>query len=128
MMWRDNLRIAVGGATSNKLRSLLTMLGVLIGVAAVIILVAVGTGSSQSVQANIDRLGTNTLTVLTSGRFGGRRDHRDPDPGCDASPWPTCGRSKDPTQAPDVESVSPYGIGRPCDGEHSAAQRTRARP
>jgi putative ABC transport system permease protein len=64
MIWRDNLRIAIAGATSNKLRSLLTILGVLIGVGAVIILVAVGTGSSAQVQANIDRLGTNTLTVL----------------------------------------------------------------
>jgi putative ABC transport system permease protein len=72
LTWRDNLRIAIAGATSNKLRSMLTILGVLIGVGAVIILVAVGTGSSAQVQANIDRLGTNTLTVFSTGRFGGR--------------------------------------------------------
>jgi putative ABC transport system permease protein len=71
LIWRDNIRIAIAGATSNKLRSLLTILGVLIGVGAVIILVAVGTGSSAQVQANIDRLGTNTLTVFSTGRFGG---------------------------------------------------------
>ena len=41
MRWRDNLRIAVGGIIANKLRSALTVLGVLIGVAAVVILVAV---------------------------------------------------------------------------------------
>jgi putative ABC transport system permease protein len=70
--WRDNIRIAIAGATSNKMRSLLTILGVLIGVGAVIILVAVGTGSSAQVQNNIDRLGTNTLTVISTGRFGGR--------------------------------------------------------
>ena len=46
MSWLDNIRIAIAGATANKLRSLLTILGVLIGVGAVIILVAVGTGSS----------------------------------------------------------------------------------
>ena len=40
----DNLRVAIGGISSNKLRSALTTLGVLIGVSAVIILVAVGTG------------------------------------------------------------------------------------
>ena len=72
MRWRDNFRIAIGGITSNKLRSALTVLGVLIGVAAVVILVAVGTGSSQAVADQINRLGTNTLTVSATGRFGGR--------------------------------------------------------
>ena len=72
MRWRDNIRLAIAGATSNKMRSLLTILGVLIGVGAVIILVAVGTGSSAQVQKNIDNLGTNTLTVFSTGRFGGR--------------------------------------------------------
>ncbi len=66
------MRIAVGGITANKLRSLLTVLGVLIGVAAVVVLVAVGTGSSKAVADQINRLGTNTLTVSSTGRFGGR--------------------------------------------------------
>ena len=63
MRWRDNFRIALGGIAANKLRSALTVLGVLIGVAAVVILVAVGTGSSKAVADQINRLGTNTLTV-----------------------------------------------------------------
>ncbi len=54
MSWRDNFRIAIGGITSNKLRSALTVLGVLIGVAAVVILVAVGTGSSKAVADQIN--------------------------------------------------------------------------
>ena len=66
----DNLRVAIGGISSNKLRSALTTLGVLIGVSAVIILVAVGTGSSQAVESRINQLGTNTLTVFNTGRFG----------------------------------------------------------
>jgi putative ABC transport system permease protein len=70
--WRDNFRIAIGGITANKLRSALTVLGVLIGVAAVVILVAVGTGSSKAVADQINALGTNTLTVSSTGRFGGR--------------------------------------------------------
>ncbi len=70
MSWLDNLHIAVQGVLANKLRSLLTVLGVLIGVGAVIILVAVGTGSSAAVQARIDQLGTNTITVLNRGSFG----------------------------------------------------------
>jgi putative ABC transport system permease protein len=70
MIWRDSLRIAVQGINSNKLRSALTVLGVLIGVASVVILVAVGTGSSKAVADQISRLGTNTLTVFGTGRFG----------------------------------------------------------
>ncbi len=66
-----NVVMALRGISSNWLRSLLTMLGVLIGVASVIVLLAVGTGSSQAVESQIDKLGTNTLTVFSSGRFGG---------------------------------------------------------
>ena len=61
------------GVASNKLRSVLTMLGILIGVAAVIILVAVGNGSSTAVQDPINALGTNTLTVTASSTAAGRR-------------------------------------------------------
>jgi len=71
----ESLRIAVAGMLANRLRSLLTMLGVMIGVAAVIILVAVGTGSSAAVQSQLQALGTNVLTVFSSrggfGAFGG---------------------------------------------------------
>ncbi|HST85755.1 MAG TPA: ABC transporter permease [Kineosporiaceae bacterium] len=66
-------RFAVRGVTGNKMRSALTTLGILIGVAAVIILVAVGTGSSAAIQAQISSLGSNTLTVSSSaGGTGGR--------------------------------------------------------
>jgi putative ABC transport system permease protein len=64
------LRFALGGLAANKVRSALTMLGVMIGVAAVIILLAVGNGSSQSVKDSIERLGTNALTVTSGGGFG----------------------------------------------------------
>jgi putative ABC transport system permease protein len=68
----DNVRIALQGLVANKLRSLLTMLGILIGVVAVIVLVAVGTGSSSAVQSQLASLGTNTLTVQRGGGPGGR--------------------------------------------------------
>jgi putative ABC transport system permease protein len=67
------VRFAVLGLLANKIRTALTMLGVLIGVGAVIMLVAVGNGSSQQVRANIEKLGTNLLTVSHTaggGRFG----------------------------------------------------------
>jgi putative ABC transport system permease protein len=66
----ESLRIAVQGVLANRLRSLLTMLGVMIGVAAVIILVAVGTGSSAAVQRQLESLGTNVLTVFSARGFG----------------------------------------------------------
>src|SRR5882762_2804510 len=64
MRLAESLRFAVHGIIANKMRSLLTMLGILIGVASVITLVAVGTGSSRDVQKSISRLGSNTLFVL----------------------------------------------------------------
>jgi putative ABC transport system permease protein len=65
------LRSAMRGVLSNKLRSILTMLGVMIGVASVILLLAVGNGSAQQVNAAITQLGTNTLTVRPTSTGGG---------------------------------------------------------
>ncbi|MCU1526752.1 MAG: macrolide transporter permease [Frondihabitans sp.] len=65
------LRSAMRGLTANKLRSILTLLGVMIGVASVILLLAVGNGSAQTVQNAITTLGTNTITVRPSGSGGG---------------------------------------------------------
>ena len=66
MLWS-----ALRGITANKLRSILTLLGVMIGVASVILLLAVGNGSSQEVRDAISSLGTNTLTVRASSGGGG---------------------------------------------------------
>jgi len=68
---RESGRFAWQGVTANKTRSALTTLGVLIGVAAVIILVAVGTGSSRAVQDSISALGSNTLTITADSGGGG---------------------------------------------------------
>ena len=65
----ETVRIGLAGIAANKLRSGLTMLGILIGVAAVIVLVAVGNGSSKAVTDRIQSLGSNTLTI-SSGTFG----------------------------------------------------------
>ena len=67
----DILLSAVRGVTANKLRSILTMLGVLIGVGAVILLMAVGNGSAQRVNGLITSLGTNTLTIRPTGNTTG---------------------------------------------------------
>jgi putative ABC transport system permease protein len=65
-------RFALAGLAANKLRSALTTLGILIGVGSVILLVAVGNGSSQSVQNAISSLGASSITVLhTEGSAAG---------------------------------------------------------
>jgi putative ABC transport system permease protein len=63
----ETIRFALRGISANKLRSGLTVLGILIGVGAVILLVAVGNGSAMAVQQAIEGLGTNTLTVTSGG-------------------------------------------------------------
>ncbi|MFF0267904.1 ABC transporter permease [Kribbella sp. NPDC004536] len=68
---RDLMGAALRGLTANKLRSLLTVLGVSIGVGAVIVLVAVGNGSAKAVQQRLEAMGTNLLTVSTTGGGGG---------------------------------------------------------
>jgi putative ABC transport system permease protein len=89
------VRFALRGLSANKLRSALTMLGILIGVAAVILLVAVGNGSAKAISARIEALGTNTITVLSTGR-GGAPLTAD-----------VAAALVDPVLAPDVRSVSP---------------------
>jgi macrolide transport system ATP-binding/permease protein len=59
----DHLRQAWRSITANKLRTLLSMLGILIGVAAVIAMLAVGSGASRSIEANLTSLGSNLLTI-----------------------------------------------------------------
>jgi putative ABC transport system permease protein len=105
MIGREMLRIAWGGITANKLRSGLTILGMTIGVASVIVLIAVGNGSSRAVQSRIQSLGTNVLIVQGSGgfrRFAG------------ASTASSISLTKadaqalqNPSLAPDVKSASP---------------------
>jgi putative ABC transport system permease protein len=65
------LRVALGGLTANKLRSGLTILGLMIGVGSVIVLIAVGTGSSAAVTDQIDALGSNVLLVSGAPTLGG---------------------------------------------------------
>jgi putative ABC transport system permease protein len=57
-------RVALGALRANPLRSGLTMLGVVIGVAAVVVLVALGTGVKRQVQSQVEGLGSNLLIVV----------------------------------------------------------------
>jgi putative ABC transport system permease protein len=100
----ESFRMALQGVIANRMRSLLTMLGITIGVAAVIILVAVGNGSKKQVQASINALGSNVLLVQAQGgRFG---------PGGGGGAEVTFDQGdvdalSNAFNAPDVKSVSP---------------------
>jgi putative ABC transport system permease protein len=64
----EAFRVAVTALRANRLRSLLTMLGVVIGVAAVVVLVAIGTGAKQEVEDQVNGLGAN-LVIVVPGRL-----------------------------------------------------------
>jgi len=98
------LRVALSGLAANRLRTALTILGLTIGVGSVIVLISVGTGSSNAVERQIDQLGSNILTVTPAPTLGGLRA------------GPSAGGSltvadadalTNRLQAPDVRSVSP---------------------
>lgn len=61
------LKMAVKSVISNKLRSFLTMLGIIIGISSVIILIAMGQGTTQKVTEQIQSMGTNLITVNITG-------------------------------------------------------------
>lgn len=69
-------RMALVSMRAHKLRSFLTMLGIIIGIASVVSVVALGEGSRQQVLANISSLGTNTLEVFPGRDFGDMRSGR----------------------------------------------------
>jgi macrolide transport system ATP-binding/permease protein len=75
--WRDRFneafRMALRAMRAHKLRTFLTMLGIIIGIAAVVSVVALGEGSRKQVLQNISALGTNTIDVRPGTGFGDRR-------------------------------------------------------
>jgi putative ABC transport system permease protein len=69
----DSLQTALESLAHNKLRSFLTALGIIIGVASVIVMVALGTGAQQAVQSRFRGLGSNEMTLSQSRQFGGNQ-------------------------------------------------------
>src|ERR1700712_584270 len=64
MMYGETVRVALNALRANKLRSFLTMLGIVIGVGAVIAMDGIGRGAQQSIADRISSLGTTLLTVI----------------------------------------------------------------
>lgn len=71
MFISTSLRIALNALRANKMRSLLTMLGIIIGVAAVVIMVAIGSGASAKITAQIESVGSNLLIVIPGATTAG---------------------------------------------------------
>ena len=102
------LRFAIRGISANKMRSGLTTLGILIGVGAVIILVAFGNGTSLQVQESINKLGTNTLTVRPGGTsFGSFTRGQQPATGSSTLTLADAEALVDDALAPDIKQVAP---------------------
>jgi putative ABC transport system permease protein len=71
MQWLMTFRIALRALARNKLRAFLTMLGIIIGVGAVIAMVAIGEGAKSTIRSQIASLGTNVLVVLPGSNVQG---------------------------------------------------------
>ncbi|HOV80463.1 MAG TPA: ABC transporter permease [Bacillota bacterium] len=70
MNFLNNFEVAINGIEANKLRSSLTMLGIIIGVAAVIIMISVGQGASKKISDQISSMGSNLLMVFSGAGMG----------------------------------------------------------
>ena len=107
MLW-NTLLLALRTIRRNLMRSFLTILGIVIGVAAVITMVTLGNGATKSVSDQIASMGSNLLIVIPGQRFGGGsegvritsynvcytkllRPHRQGDHGTDHHPQPRAG-------------------------------------
>lgn len=72
----ETIKMALVAMSNHRLRTFLTMLGIIIGIASVVSVVALGEGSSKAVLENINSLGTNTIDVRPGKGFGDRRSQR----------------------------------------------------
>ncbi|STO93908.1 macrolide ABC transporter ATP-binding protein/membrane protein [Haemophilus pittmaniae] len=69
----ESFKMSISAIIAHKMRSLLTMLGIIIGITSVVSVVALGNGSQQKILENIKGIGTNTMTIFNGTGFGDRR-------------------------------------------------------
>jgi putative ABC transport system permease protein len=118
----ESIRLALRGIGANRMRSALTMLGILIGVGSVIVLVAVGAGSAAASRQRLEGLGSNTLTVSAGGfGFGARGGTQSRSTAIvDADVTALT----DPIQAPDVVAAVPVVNGTNLTAAYNGASTT----
>jgi putative ABC transport system permease protein len=110
MTWAETLRTGLDGLRSHRLRSGLTVLGILIGIAAVILTVGLGQGASQTISSRINALGTNLL-VVTPGSSTGTGGVRGGGGSASTLTVSDAAALASPVVAPDIAAVAPT-IGR----------------
>jgi putative ABC transport system permease protein len=122
IIWQSIIE-ALESLTSNKLRSGLTIIGIVIGVAAVIAIVSVGRGAQNTITGSIQGIGTNLLFVFR----GGSENVRNPKP----LTLGDAAAMADPFQAPSVAGVAPVLQGRveiSMGGESTLTQASGVMP
>lgn len=72
----EAFKMSVHAIFAHKMRSVLTMLGIIIGIASVVSVVALGKGSQEKILSNINAMGTNTISIYPGKSFGDRRSNR----------------------------------------------------
>ncbi len=100
-MFRETLRQALQAIARNALRSFLTILGVIIGVAAVIAMVTIGQGSTDQIETDVAKLGTNLLMLRTGAGMG------PPGAGRNALPFALADVTAIERQIPGINVVAP---------------------
>jgi len=70
-MWRDLFSETIWSLSGNKVRSSLTILGIVIGIASVITMIAIGQGAKSSIEANIEAIGSNLIFISPGAQRGG---------------------------------------------------------
>lgn len=73
---QEAFKMSVQAIVAHKMRSLLTMLGIIIGIAAVVSVVALGRGTQEKILSDINAMGTNTISIYAGRGFGDRRSGR----------------------------------------------------
>jgi putative ABC transport system permease protein len=106
MSWLETLRTGVNGVRSRGLRSFLTVLGILIGIAGVIIAVGLGEGASSQVTSEINALGSNVLTI-TPGSSTSSSGIREALGSASTLTMDDATALSSPVAAPDIKAVAP---------------------
>jgi putative ABC transport system permease protein len=73
MTWKHTFKTALTGLTTNRSRSALTILGIVIGITAIMLVVSLGAGAQELILGQVQGLGTNTIAVIPGREPTGRR-------------------------------------------------------
>jgi putative ABC transport system permease protein len=104
----ESFIIAIRSIAANKLRSALTMLGIIIGVGSVITLMSVGEGAQAMIKSTFEQMGTNVLNVIPRSPEGAQRYHGPESEGISIAPTLTLGDAKALEAIPSMLAIAPF--------------------